>query len=156
MIQGIRKVPGEAGLKKNWIAGVMLPGLILGSSTLQAMTSCELHYNLRGWSFIYKKYTGTGSIHCQNGQSAAVNIESHSGGATIGKSEINDGHGVFSEVRNIRETFGTYVAAGGHAGATRSVEGQAMTKGEVSLALSGKGRGFDLGIAIGAFTITPR
>jgi hypothetical protein len=29
-----------------------------------------------------------------------------------------------------------------------------MTKGEVSLALSGTGRGFDLGVAFGALTIS--
>ena len=29
-----------------------------------------------------------------------------------------------------------------------------MTKGEVSLALSGKGRGFDLGVAFGKLSIT--
>jgi hypothetical protein len=30
-----------------------------------------------------------------------------------------------------------------------------MTKGDVSLALSGTGRGLDLGVVFGAFTISP-
>lgn len=74
---------------------------------------------------------------------------------TLGKSEINNGKGVFSEVKSINEIYGTYVVLGGHAGATKSVEAQVMTKGEVSLAISGKGRGFDLGVTLGAFTISP-
>ena len=72
---------------------------------------------------------------------------------TLGKSEIDNGRGRFTQVKDISEIFGTYVAVDGHAGATKSVEGWAMSKGEVSLALSGRGRGFDLGVAIGAFTI---
>jgi hypothetical protein len=56
-------------------------------------------------------------------------------------------------VKGVSEIFGTYVAADGHAGATKSAEGWAMTKGEVSLALSGTGRGFDLGFAFSGFTI---
>ncbi len=50
--------------------------------------------------------------------------------------------------------FGTYVAAEAHAGAVKSSGAQVMTKGEVSLALSGTGRGFDLGVAFGAMTIS--
>ncbi len=36
----------------------------------------------------------------------------------------------------------------------KSAEGTVMTKGEVSLALGGKGTGFELGITIDKFTIT--
>lgn len=130
--------------------------LILASSTIQAeMTQCHLRYTLEGWSFIYKEYKGSGTISCQNGQTANVSILSRGGGATIGRSEIRDGRGVISEVRNINEVFGTYVFLDGHAGFTQSVEGRVMTKGIVSLALSGDGRGFDLGVAVGAFIIRP-
>jgi len=110
-------------------------------------------YNLKGWSFLYKTYDGRGFVKCWNGQRANVRIVARGVGLTLGKSEINNGRGIFSEVKDISEIFGTYVAIDGHAGATKSVEGWAMSKGEVSLALSGKGRGFDLGFAIGAFTI---
>ena len=72
---------------------------------------------------------------------------------TFGKSEIDNGRGIFSKVKDISEIFGTYVAADVHVGATKSVEGWVMSKGEVSLALSGKGRGFDLGFSFGTFTI---
>ena len=43
-------------------------------------------------------------------------------------------------VVDISETFGTYFAVNAGAAATKAVEGQAMTKGEVSLSLTGKGR----------------
>jgi hypothetical protein len=61
--------------------------------------------------------------------------------------------GAFSGVKDISEIFGTYFAVDGHAGAPKSAEGRAMTKGKVSLALRGTGRGFDLGFSFGAFTI---
>jgi hypothetical protein len=117
------------------------------------MTTCNMTYSLKGWSFFYKAYEGSGTVTCRNGQSANIGIVTKGGGLTIGKSEI-EGAGTFSAVKDISEIFGTYVAVDAHAGATRSGEGWAMTKGEISLALSGKGRGFDLGFALGSFTIT--
>jgi hypothetical protein len=120
------------------------------------MMSCRLTYTLRGWSFIYKQYKGTGTVTCENGQKAHVAIETKGGGMTVGKSEIDDGKGVFSEVKDISEIFGTYVSASGNAGATKSGEAWAMTKGEISLALTGTGRGFDIGLSFGAFTIEPK
>jgi hypothetical protein len=35
-------------------------------------------------------------------------------------------------------------------------QAQVMTKGEISLALSGSGRGWDVGVSIGGFTITKK
>ncbi len=105
---------------------------------------------------MYKEYKGTGHVTCRNGQQANVAIVSRGGGFTMGKSEIDNGSGVISEVKDINEVYGTYVFLEGHAGATKSVEGLVMTKGEVSLVLTGSGRGFDLGVTLGAFTISPR
>ena len=142
---------------KNVIIFVLLTlSILFANSALAGMTRCKLHYSLEGWSFIYSEYRGTGSVTCQNGQRARVSIVTRGGGLTLGKSDIVKGKGEFSDVKNISEVFGTYVAVNGHAGATKSVEGQAMTKGEVSLALSGKGRGFDLGVGLSAFTIEPQ
>ena len=131
--------------------------LSLSSFSVAAdMSSCALTYSLQGWSFFYQEYRGNGFISCRNGQKAHVAIVSRGGGVSFGKSEINDGKGVISRVRSLNEVFGTYVFLDGHAGATRSVEGRIMTKGEVSLALSGFGRGFDLGVTVGTFSILPR
>ena len=129
---------------------------LLSFSTSAAMTSCKITYNLKGWSFFYKEYRGTGHVSCRNGQQTNVVIVSRSGGLTFGKSEIHKGKGVISEIKNINEIYGTYVFLDAHAGATKSVEGRVMTKGEISIALSGIGRGFDLGVTLGAFSILPR
>ena len=88
------------------------------------------------------------------GQTASVKLEARGGGITAGKSTIEDGTGEFSNVKNIDEVFGSYANSEAHAGAVKSSDAQAMTKGEVSLALHGKGRGWDLGVAFGKFTIT--
>ncbi|QPK64262.1 hypothetical protein IVG45_04640 [Methylomonas sp. LL1] len=121
----------------------------------QSMASCTMTYKLSGWSFVYKQYDGIGHISCNNGQRAQVGLSSKSIGFTIGKSEI-EGTGVFSEVRNLNEIYGHYAAFEGHAGVTKSVDAQVLTSGEISLALSGNGRGVDIGVTIGALTISPR
>lgn len=135
-----------------------LAGLLTGSSpTAQAAgatVSCSLTFTMSGWSAFYKTSSGSGTIKCNNGQSAAVKMEAKGGGLTVGKSTIEDGHGEFSAVNSIDELLGSYVAAEAHAGAVKSAKAQVMTKGEVSLALSGTGRGWDLGIAFGKLTLS--
>jgi hypothetical protein len=118
-----------------------------------AKTVCEMQFTLKGWSAFYKIAKGNGTITCDNGQKSKVKIEAKGGGLTAGKSQVNDGHGKFSSVSDIRELFGSYGAASAAAGAGKSGEAHAMTKGEVSLALSGHGTGFELGVSFSKFTI---
>jgi hypothetical protein len=117
-------------------------------------TDCKMRYSLKGWSAFYKVARGQGTITCTNGQKATVRLTAKGGGLTAGKSEIRNGLGKFSEVSSISELFGTYVQANATAAAGKSAGASAMTKGEVSLALSGKGTGIELGVAFGKFTIT--
>ena len=130
--------------------------LALGASAARAETECRMNFNLKGWSAIYKTAHGNGTITCENGQTAAVRIEARGGGLTAGKSEIQNGIGKFSAVRSINDLFGSYASASAEAGAGPAGEAKALTKGEVSLALSGKGHGVDLGVAFEDFKITPR
>jgi len=117
---------------------------------------CKMTFSLAGWSAFYKTASGTGTVSCSNGQMLDVAIDAKGGGITFGKSEINDGLGKFSAVTDIEQVLGSYASAGAHAGAVNSAEAQALTKGPVSLALSGKGQGWDLGVAFGKFTISRR
>ena len=118
--------------------------------------SCKLYFTMHGWSIFYKTASGTGTVKCSDGQRMDVNLSAKGGGLTVGKTEIDEGVGKFSGIYDIREVLGTYAAAEAHAGATKSAKAQAMTKGNVSLALSGKGRGWDLGVAFGNFVISRR
>ncbi len=118
------------------------------------LIECKMRFNLKGWSAFYKTARGTGTITCSNGQKARVSIRTKGGGITFGKSEIINGAGTFSGVRSIEELFGSYAQSEAHAGVVKSGDVQAMTKGEVSLALAGTGRGIDIGVAFGKFTIT--
>lgn len=137
--------------------------ILLGMATAAAMlvatpaaaglAKCKMSFNMAGWSLVYKQMKGDGRITCSNGQSANVAIESHGGGFTIGKSDILNGEGTFSEVTDISEVFGTYVKGEASAAATKGGVGQVMTKGEISLAISGTGRGWDVGVSLGGFTI---
>jgi len=120
----------------------------------EANVSCTMKFTMKGWSAFYKTAKGQGTVKCSNGQSAKVTLSAKGGGLTVGKSSIEDGNGKFSDVAGIDELFGSYISAEAHAGAVKSTGAQVMTKGEVSLALSGTGRGFDLGVAFGALTIS--
>ncbi len=128
------------------------PARYLAEGGETRLADCKMTYNLKGWSAFYKTAEGGGTITCSNGQSARVKITTEGGGITFGKSEIA-GTGLFTGARDISELFGSYAQADAHAGVVKSGDAQAMTKGEVSLALSGTGRGFDIGIAFGKFTI---
>ena len=129
--------------------------VVLASVALPAAAAdCQLRFNLAGWSAFYKTGSGSGTVTCDNGQSMAVKIRTKGGGITFGKTRIADGRGEFSGVSRIEEVLGTYATAEAHAGAGKSAKAQVMTKGDVSLALTGKGEGWDLGIAFGKFVIS--
>jgi len=133
---------------------VCLSILMVCAATAHArMTVCQMKFNLKGWSMFYKTASGTGTIRCDNGQKANVTLSTKGGGLTAGKTEIKDGIGKFSEVSSINELFGTYASSGAEAGAGKSASAMAMTKGDVHLALSGQGKGVQLGISFGKFTI---
>ena len=119
-------------------------------------TKCELTFDLHGWSAFYQSATGTGTITCDNGQKARVAIRTKGGGLTVGTSQISNGRGSFTEVASINDLFGTYGSAEAGAGAVNAAEARVVTKGTVSLALSGTGKGWDLGISFGKFVIKKR
>jgi hypothetical protein len=125
----------------------------VGASAALGLTKCQMDFNLSGWSAFYKTASGSGTITCDDGQKAAVKVRTKGGGLTVGKSKVA-GHGKFSEVADINDVFGSYAAAEAHAGAGPSKAAQAMTKGPVSLELTGSGQGVDLGFSFGSFTIT--
>jgi hypothetical protein len=118
-----------------------------------ALVICKMTFDLKSWSVFYKSSKGTGTITCDNGQTAKVTITAKGGGITFGKSDVIGGTGKFTGALNIGELFGSYVQSEAHAGAGKSAAAQALTKGEVSLALAGTGRGVDVGFAFGKFTI---
>ena len=127
--------------------------VLLGALPLHAATVCEMTFTMSGWSAFYKTASGTGSITCDNGQTAKVKVTAKGGGITFGRSKIKDAHGKFTEVDDIGELFGSYAQGEAHAGAGKSSEASVVTKGEISLALAGKGTGVDVGISFGKFTI---
>ena len=129
--------------------------LVAAASVAEAkMTTCEMSFNMKGWSAFYKTSSGSGHITCDNGQTADVRLSAKGGGITAGKSEVRDGTGKFSEVRDISDLIGTYASGTATAGAGKSASATVVTKGEVSLALAGKGNGIELGISFGKFVIS--
>ena len=138
---------------------VMTPAAIMvalmAAGSVQAADhdlQCTLAFQLKTWSIIYKSATGSGTIHCSNGQTLRVRLSAKGGGLTAGKS-TEAGEGEFSPVANLDELLGGYATVQAHAGAVDSVQAQVMTKGEVSLALTGKGHGWSLGIDFGELKI---
>ncbi len=135
---------------------VVLACLLMGAAPAPAAEKtavCTMDFTLEGWSVGYKTAKGAGTITCDNGQTAQVKLHAVGGGLTAGKYAVRDGRGKFTQVADIDELFGDYASAGAAAGAGESAEAQALTKGEVSLALTGKGTGVQLGVSVGKFTI---
>jgi len=114
---------------------------------------CKLHYDLTGWSLVYKHTTGRGVVTCNNGQSMKVRVSAKAVGLTAGKWHIDHGVGRFSDVHNISDVLGRYAQASANAGLAKSGEAQVLSKGPVQLALAGGGEGVNLGVDVGAFTI---
>jgi hypothetical protein len=119
-------------MKSLWICGVasvaMLSLAALAEPAWGGSTKCKMKYSLAGWSAGYSTATGSGTITCDNGQSARVSLRAKGGGVTAGKSKTINGSGTFSEVDDIGEVFGSYASADVHAGAGSSAA-QVATKG---------------------------
>jgi hypothetical protein len=144
-------------MQKTIFGGALALALAMTALPASAQNlTCKLTFNSSSWSIFYKTTSGTGMVNCNNGTSLAVKISAKGGGLTVGKSKIVNGFGEFAEVRQIRDVLGSYAAAEAHAGTEKSAHAQAMTNGKVSLALAGKGEGWDLGVAFTKFTISAR
>jgi hypothetical protein len=116
-------------------------------------TKCVMKFSMKGWSAFYKTSKGEGTITCDNGEKAAVTVKLTGGGITFGKTEIKDATGTFSAVSKLENLLGSYGSAEAEAGAVKSSTAQALTKGEVSLAIAGTGEGWNLGVSGSKFTI---
>ena len=136
------------------MAALITMALVWSGAASAREITCDMDFDLAGWSAFYKTASGHGMVSCSNGAKMKVDIHTKGGGITFGKSEIKNGHGRFSHLYDIEDVLGNYVTAGAHAGAVNSAEAQAMTKGPISLAISGRGQGWDLGFAFGKFTIS--
>lgn len=145
-------------MKTRILATSLLAALLLvaggASQARDGSMTCKMQYTLTGWSIIYKHADGNGTVSCSNGQKMAVKLSAKGGGLTVGKYKVHNGFGEFAGVRSIDDVLGTYVSAGADAAAGAAVTSQAMTKGDVSLALSGTGEGVNLGVALTGFTIS--
>ncbi len=125
----------------------------LGSSAARADgLKCTMVFTMQGWSAFYARSTGVGTIHCSDGRSMRVRLIAKGGGPTVGES-AESGRGEFSPVASLADLLGSYVDAQAHAGAVNSGQVLVVTKGTVSLALSGKGHGWDLGVVFGELKI---
>jgi len=130
--------------------------LVPASLAADKTKDCDMTFSLKGWSAIYKTAHGEGTITCSSGQTANVAIKITGGGLTFGKSEIFNGKGEISGVKSIDEIYGSYASGEAHAGVVKSGTAQVLTKGNVSIALSGTGSGVDVGIDFSKFTISKK
>lgn len=141
-ILGVASVLGaSAGMPPRAVAG-------------RASISCKMRFNTTSWSAIYKRVRGTGRVTCSNGTAMNVKIFAQGIGLTAGKSNVRGGVGTFTGVYSIDQVLGSYAQGEANAGMGNSGSVQVLTKGTVSLALSGSGHGIDLGISVGKFTIS--
>jgi hypothetical protein len=140
------------------LAGALALVLLLAAATSAAAetTTCRMNFELKGWAAGLQAAHGDGVVTCDNGQTAEVVIHAKGAGLSAGKYKIREGHGKFTNVSDISEIFGSYGGANVGAGLGKDAGALALTKGEVSLALEGKGTGVELGAGLERFTLSPR
>jgi hypothetical protein len=143
-------------MRRIWgaVSVVTLAVCLLAPAAYAKSTKCTLTFDLHEWAAFYESAKGTGKITCDNGQSARVTIRSKGGGLSVGKFEISDGRGSFTDVSSINALFGKYVAADTNAGAKKAADAWVMRKGKVELGLAGTGKGWELGFSVDEFVIT--
>jgi hypothetical protein len=138
-------------------AVAVMSATVLGTAQAQAAgpeLRCKMSFTLSGWSAIYQSAKGKGIVTCADGSTLPVLISAKGGGLTAGRWQIDDGVGTFSEVHRPADVLGRYAEGGAQAGVVKSAEAQVLTKGPVSLALTGRGHGVDLGVAVGEVTLS--
>ncbi|RMH92821.1 hypothetical protein EBB59_07595 [Lysobacter pythonis] len=140
-------------MRRSLILAAIAGGLLLAPAAQAKEVRCTLKYNMSGGGAFYKRSAGEGTITCDNGQSMRVTIRSRGGGLTFGSSKIEDGIGKFSPVLDIKDLIGGYATAEANAGGGSASKAQVVTKGSISLALSGRGSGRTLGVSFGSFII---
>ena len=144
-------------LRRTILVAATMAIAIIGTSAALAddppTLDCTIRFQLSGWSAIYERVDGTGIVACADGTALPVAIQARGAGLPVGKSKVTSGTGKFAYVHQISDVFGTYAQGDVHAGVVKSGQAQLLTNGKVSLALAGKGEGYDLGIGIAGFTI---
>jgi len=143
-------------MSKGWgvISIAVFATCLLAPAAYAGSTKCTITFDLHEWSVFYESAKGSGKITCDNGQSARVTIRSKGGGLSVGKFKISDGRGSFTDVSGINKLFGKYVAADTNAGARKAADAWVMHKDDVSMALAGTGKGWELGFTVDEFVIT--
>jgi hypothetical protein len=140
------------------VIGTFAVGDMFAMSAAHAVSTkvkCRMSYKLNGWSIFYQTAEGSGTITCSNGQHMNVLLGAKGGGLTVGKYKITDGHGKFTGVTDVKDVLGSYAMANAHAGVVNSTRAMALTKGPISLTLTGTGKGWDVGAGFSSFTIKP-
>jgi hypothetical protein len=71
-----------------------------------AALDCAIEFQLKGWSAVYERADGTGTVRCTNGTSMPVVIRARGAGISVGKSKIEHGTGKFSGVYRLSDVLG--------------------------------------------------
>lgn len=135
------------------ILGLAVSSLFFMSFSAAQAEDCDLKYTMKGWAAFYKTYQGTGTVTCPSGKSANVKISLKAGGFTFGAYEVTEGKGKIRGIQKIDDIYGSSFMMDGDAGFIKSVEGRWAPKGSRTITFSGKGKGYDLGWAMGALRI---
>ena len=123
----------------------------------EAGLDCTLDFSMKGWAVFVSRGSGEGTIHCSDGQSAAVTLSSRGVGLQAGTADLENGHGEFTPVASLEELYGRYLASTRGASAGEGAAVGALVKGEVALGLYSAGEGIGLSsIGLNEVTISPK
>jgi hypothetical protein len=129
----------------------------LATNAVADTTVCKLSFTLRGYSKNFEQSTGRGTIACDNGQKATVEILGRGASLRSGAGAVQDGTGTFSAVLDISALFGSYaLPPAARAGNARPLGAAgAMSNGQATITFPMTGPSATMPATFGRIGILP-
>ena len=130
---------------------------LLGVSTVFAAGApaldCTIRFELSGWSAVYERVDGTGTLSCTDGTTLPVDVYARGPRLTAGRLQVTLAKGRFEAVQRISDVFGTYTQDDVYDDPPDAVASASLTNGKVSISIGGVNTAANLGIT--SLTIRP-
>jgi hypothetical protein len=142
------------------LAGIALLSavVLLGAAESGNTTVCKLAFGMRGWSKHFEQSQGRGTITCDNGQTATVEIVGRGASLKDGAGAFGSGgEATFSAVLDISAVLGSYQLppAAKVGNAKKLGIGAAMSNGQATLTFALTGPAADFPATFGRIGIFP-
>ena len=111
---------------------------------------CTIRFELSGWSAIYERVDGTGTLNCTDGTTMPVDVYARGPRLTAGRLQMRVAKGKLEAVQRLSDVWGTYTQEDVYDDPPDVVSSKSLSNGKVSISIGTVG---NLGIT--SLTIRP-